>query len=158
MSTNDRTLSIVVCTLDRAHKLQNALESFAVARRPLGFAYELIVVDNGSTDATRAVVDAGHHQHGEVGVALAHRGEQLHAGDARHVDVGNQELEAALAELVERGLARGRGLALVPLELEATLDELADVGLVVDDQYAGLGSVHGVSTRGNATRIRTTVR
>ena len=57
MSTNDRTLSIVVCTLDRAHKLQNALESFAVARRPLGFAYELIVVDNGSTDATRAVVE-----------------------------------------------------------------------------------------------------
>jgi glycosyltransferase involved in cell wall biosynthesis len=53
----DPSLSIVVCTLNRARRLEDALASFAAVRKPPGFAYELIVVDNGSTDETRAVVE-----------------------------------------------------------------------------------------------------
>ena len=45
-------LSVAVCTLDRAAKLANCLESLARMRVPEGVAWELIVVDNGSTDGT----------------------------------------------------------------------------------------------------------
>ena len=55
---SDPSLSIVVCTLNRARPLKGALASFAAVHKPPGFAYELIVVDNGSTDDTRAVVES----------------------------------------------------------------------------------------------------
>jgi glycosyltransferase involved in cell wall biosynthesis len=49
-------LSVAVCTRDRAAKLSNCLESLARMRVPEGLAWELIVVDNGSTDATAEVL------------------------------------------------------------------------------------------------------
>ncbi|MBR0670157.1 glycosyltransferase [Neoroseomonas soli] len=51
------TLSIVICTANRADALAAALASIARARMP-GVGTELLVVDNGSTDHTRAVVEA----------------------------------------------------------------------------------------------------
>ncbi len=57
MASPKPTLSLIVCTRDRAPRLTRLLASVDAARRPPGF--ELVVVDNGSTDATPEVV-AGH--------------------------------------------------------------------------------------------------
>lgn len=53
-----RTFSLVICTYNRAEALRDALRS-AIAQESHGqFTHEVIVVDNNSTDETRAVVDA----------------------------------------------------------------------------------------------------
>ena len=44
--------SVVVCTCNRAEKLRNLLDSFERMRAPDGAQWELIVVDNNSTDGT----------------------------------------------------------------------------------------------------------
>jgi glycosyltransferase involved in cell wall biosynthesis len=51
-------VSIVICTRDRCHHLRESLDRVVRARVPDGWRVELIVVDNGSSDATRAVVEA----------------------------------------------------------------------------------------------------
>jgi len=51
------TLSIVICTANRADALAKALASIAGARMPAD-AVEVLVVDNASNDHTRAVVEA----------------------------------------------------------------------------------------------------
>lgn len=50
-------ISIIVCTLNRAALLRQALASLRKLRTAGLFTYEIVVVDNGSTDATRAVVE-----------------------------------------------------------------------------------------------------
>lgn len=49
-------ISIVVCTYNRASLLERALQSLAVQQCPEGLEYEVIVVDDGSTDNTAEVV------------------------------------------------------------------------------------------------------
>jgi len=48
-------LSVVICTLNRAEFLKGALQSLACQAAPRG-SFEVIVVDNGSTDGTPAAV------------------------------------------------------------------------------------------------------
>ena len=50
-------ISVVICTRNRAEDLRATLKSLAAARVPEGRACELIVVDNGSTDHTKSVVE-----------------------------------------------------------------------------------------------------
>lgn len=49
-------LSLVVTTFNRAHILGRTLASIAALERPAGFATEVLVVDNNSTDATATVL------------------------------------------------------------------------------------------------------
>jgi glycosyltransferase involved in cell wall biosynthesis len=49
-------ISVIVCTFNRAHRLQAALESFRRIHFTPQVACELIVVDNNSTDGTESVV------------------------------------------------------------------------------------------------------
>jgi glycosyltransferase involved in cell wall biosynthesis len=51
-------VSVVVCTRNRAESLRRTLETMAGMNRPAGTGWELVVVDNGSTDDTAAVVSA----------------------------------------------------------------------------------------------------
>lgn len=57
-------ISVVISTYNRAGTLQTALES--LARQKVGLEYEVVVVDNNSTDSTRQVVEtlvAGGYPH-----------------------------------------------------------------------------------------------
>ena len=48
--------TIIICTRNRGDSLARTLASIEAAERPVGFLWELIVVDNGSTDNTAAVL------------------------------------------------------------------------------------------------------
>jgi glycosyltransferase involved in cell wall biosynthesis len=50
-------ISVVVCTADRAENLDACFDALAGACAATESAWELIVVDNGSVDATRAVIE-----------------------------------------------------------------------------------------------------
>jgi glycosyltransferase involved in cell wall biosynthesis len=50
-------LSVVVCTYNRERLLQGALEQMCRLHVPEGVEWELLVVDNGSTDGTDLVID-----------------------------------------------------------------------------------------------------
>jgi glycosyltransferase involved in cell wall biosynthesis len=50
------TVSIIICTRNRAESLRPTLESIGKAEVPAGWNVELLVVDNGSSDHTHAVV------------------------------------------------------------------------------------------------------
>ena len=50
--------SIIICTRNRAPNLEKALLSLSLMNITLNIKYEIIVVDNGSTDSTSSVVSA----------------------------------------------------------------------------------------------------
>lgn len=55
-------LSVVIATKDRAHYLERALESFG---KQIGApSFEVVVVDNGSTDGTRQAAQTAQHGYG----------------------------------------------------------------------------------------------
>jgi glycosyltransferase involved in cell wall biosynthesis len=49
-------VSVAICTLNRAESLRETLATFTAMAVPASVSWELIVVDNGSTDATQAVI------------------------------------------------------------------------------------------------------
>lgn len=49
-------ISVVICTRNRAESLRRTLQSLVRARPPVQSDVEVVIVDNGSTDATPAVV------------------------------------------------------------------------------------------------------
>jgi len=51
-----RDITIIICTRNRAASLLRALSSVAAAAQSHGGAVDLLIVDNGSTDDTRAVI------------------------------------------------------------------------------------------------------
>jgi hypothetical protein len=51
-------VSILICTRDRAAALRDTLSSLSRVRVPSGWKVDLLVVDNGSRDGTREVVEA----------------------------------------------------------------------------------------------------
>lgn len=50
-------ISVNVCTYNRAEMLRGALESLICQKTDGKFSYEIVVVDNASTDTTKAVVE-----------------------------------------------------------------------------------------------------
>jgi glycosyltransferase involved in cell wall biosynthesis len=50
-------ISVVICTYNRSQNLRETLASVAKMEVPASLSWELIVVDNNSTDSTRAVVE-----------------------------------------------------------------------------------------------------
>jgi glycosyltransferase involved in cell wall biosynthesis len=53
-------VSVAICTRNRAPALDRILQSLAEAEKPTGLMWELLIVDNGSTDHTSVVAE----QHG----------------------------------------------------------------------------------------------
>jgi len=58
------SISVIVCTFNRSRLLEKAIESIAQSKVPDPIAWEIVVVDNNSTDNTREVVEecAKRHQ------------------------------------------------------------------------------------------------
>src|ERR1700740_3803499 len=50
-------ITVVLCTYNRCDSLAAALESVAVSRLPYSVSWEVLVVDNNSTDQTREVFE-----------------------------------------------------------------------------------------------------
>jgi glucosyl-dolichyl phosphate glucuronosyltransferase len=50
-------ITVVLCTYNRCDRLATALESVAVSRLPESVCWEVLVVDNNSTDQTREVIE-----------------------------------------------------------------------------------------------------
>lgn len=51
-------ISVVICTYNRADKLREALETAAQQETSGGLDYEVVVIDDGSTDHTKEVVES----------------------------------------------------------------------------------------------------
>ena len=49
--------TVVLCTYNRCQSLERALSSIAASTLPQGFEWEVLVVDNNSSDQTREVVE-----------------------------------------------------------------------------------------------------
>src|SRR5262249_23104426 len=77
--------------------------------------------------------------------------QHLHAGDALHVQIGDDELVGAAIELLERLLAGERRLHLVAAPREQPLDRDPDGALVVDDQDR---RAHAALASGTSRSIR----
>jgi len=56
-------VSVILCTFNRCRLLPAALESIAASNMPSGVTWEVLVVDNNSTDQTREVVEAFSRQY-----------------------------------------------------------------------------------------------
>lgn len=63
-------VSILICTRDRATALRQTLSSLARVTVPRGWKVDLLVVDNGSRDATRVVAEAARFTFGKPRVLL----------------------------------------------------------------------------------------
>jgi len=73
------TVSIIICTRNRAESLKSTLESIGQARVPEGWHVELIVVDNNSSDHTAAIVNNTHLTNVDLRYANAPIPGQCHA-------------------------------------------------------------------------------
>lgn len=59
-------ISIVICTYNREKMLRDTLESYVRLIKPVNCNYELLVIDNNSSDSTRRVVDDFSDSHDEI--------------------------------------------------------------------------------------------
>ena len=109
-------VSVVICTYNRCDLLPPALES-VVEQSAAGVGYEVIVVDNNSTDGTRRVVEA----------MIARRG---HA-NLRYVFEGEQGLSHARNAGVRA--ARARVVAFTDDDVRAAPDWVASIKRAFDE-------------------------
>ena len=80
------------------------------------------------------------------------RAQQVEAGAARHLDVGDHDVELVLFQMRARGLEIPRGGDVIALAAEEDLEELLHAALVVDDQDPGLRGHVDAPARGSRTR------
>ncbi len=73
------TVSVIICTRNRAEHLQQTLSSIATIRTPRGLAAEVLVVDNDSNDRTVAVCRQAKLPHLSVRYVREPRPGQCHA-------------------------------------------------------------------------------
>jgi glycosyltransferase involved in cell wall biosynthesis len=85
-------ISIIICTRNRAAPLARTLAAIGRVRIPAGKSAEIIVVDNGSTDGTAAVV-----REALIGNALVRSISEPQQGQSR---ARNRGLAAASADLI----------------------------------------------------------
>jgi len=140
MSTPD--ISIVVCTQNRAAMLRGALASLYDLPAD-GFSYEIVVIDNGSTDATPSVTASA-------------------AAESRHPLRCIHEAEKGIVSARNRGIreARGRWIAFFDDDQLADSRWLAELYRGARDKQCRVagGSVHLTFPAGCSRRLDPTVR
>jgi glucosyl-dolichyl phosphate glucuronosyltransferase len=58
LKSSEVDTSVIVCTFNRCNALTTVLEDLAVQEMPASISWEVVVVDNNSTDKTREVIEA----------------------------------------------------------------------------------------------------
>jgi glycosyltransferase involved in cell wall biosynthesis len=53
-----RDITVLICTFNRSELLRRTLESLSRVQAPAGWRWDVLIVDNNSSDDTRAVVDS----------------------------------------------------------------------------------------------------
>ena len=91
--TRSPKISVVICTKDRARKLSALLASVRKLECRSGCPFEVVIVDNGSTDDTRSVV-AAFEQDARLTVSYVYEG-RPGEGNARNAGV-----RAAAGEII----------------------------------------------------------
>lgn len=124
MSRNDPTISLIIPTYNRAASLKRALESALNLDYPPE-RYEIIVVDNGSVDATSTVVEEGQHKNRDYRLCYV-REERLGLHNARHAGVWAAEGEILL--FTDDDATFDRGWLRAYAEAFASHDEMAAAG------------------------------
>src|SRR5215471_9795294 len=56
-------ITVILCTYNRCESLSTALESVAVSQLPPSISWEVLIVDNNSSDRTREVVEEFSHRY-----------------------------------------------------------------------------------------------
>ncbi len=117
------TLSVVLCTYNRAPRLASVIKTLADFPGAPGLAHEIIVVDNNSTDETRAMIEA----------AVARQPDRI-----RYVFEGRQGLSWAR----NRGIEAARGELIAFTDDDVVVDPgwiAAMARAAVDYPHAGFG-------------------
>jgi glycosyltransferase involved in cell wall biosynthesis len=63
VASRESTVTVILCTYNRCQSLANALQSVAVSEMLSSIDWEVLVVDNNSSDQTREVVDGFARRH-----------------------------------------------------------------------------------------------
>ena len=91
-----------------------------------------------------------------LGPALDDRLQQIEAARARHAEIGDDDVHRALAQDRERAVRVGDPAAGDPGLHQQRLDDLPDVGVIVDDQHVSVLFAHD-RTDSSGMNIRTVV-
>jgi hypothetical protein len=90
---------------------------------------------------------AGNHNHRDGRVIHHDFTEQLEPRHPRHVEVGDDQVEAALPERLEGGFAAGRGFRAVAFSLQYVAIDFALPFFVVNNQNFAFGHLKNLETR-----------
>lgn len=154
-------ISLVMCTRNRAPFLNACLES--LARQKTDHPFELILVDNGSTDDTPAVLAAFVGRHPELPVVLVSEPQPgVSRGRYAGIRVAQGELIAftdddcypaedflsAVAQCFREhdiGYLGGRVLLFDPADLPITIQPLNETVKIAASAYMPPGLIHGAN-------------
>jgi len=135
-----RSISVIVCTYNRAENLREALNNLICQETEGKFFFEIFVVDDGSTDETRHVVEeVARHSQVPVIYAKAEGKGYAHALNkgitASHsewlafFDDDERTDPGWLKELYHTAIQMDAELAGGPVELDISEEELSSMGL-----------------------------
>jgi hypothetical protein len=97
----------------------------------------LEVVEGAAVDGLDGGLEGGlggHEDDGDLGVPIPDGGQDVHAGDAGHADVGDDDVRRPSSQRLQGLFPLVRDRHLEPLAAEEDLQGVEDGGLVVDDQ------------------------
>ena len=154
------TISLIICTRDRAGPLRRCLD--AVAGIAFGGEWELVVVDNGSTDATATVVAdfaaaqafavryvlqpvPGLSNARNAGVAAAAGDLLLFTDDDCYVEPGILDAVAAAFADLTVGYATGRVRLFDPTDAPVTINESTVPQHFAPRRFLPAGAVKGAN-------------
>ncbi len=148
-------ISVLICTRNRARSLEAMLQRFFAQAFSGNYDYELVIVDNGSTDETRQVIEdcrarrpqaVRHMFEKREGLAFA-RNTALSAASGEVIAFTDDDVlvsEDWLDE-VHREFANDPGLRMLSGRVLLAAEELQQVALLQSDERANFGLPDGVN-------------
>jgi glycosyltransferase involved in cell wall biosynthesis len=90
-------ISIIVCTYNRCERLRNVLRDIQALTPPRDGGYEVVVVDNNSTDQTKAVIEAA----AEESQGIVRYGFERRQGKSHALNLGVQLATGAIVAFTD---------------------------------------------------------